>query len=205
MINVQINGRQVSMELDTGAPCGIINHNTLRKLIPNVSLQKSDRQFASYTKHRIICMGRARVCVTVGGTTRRLNLYVVKGDFDPLFGREWITHFANEINFIELFSSPANINSLTTTTPELSEEQNQRLKLLLNRYEDVFCSVAGKLTGPPASLHLKPGATPSFAKAREIPFALRDTYAEEIDSKIAAGFYERVEYSEWAPTTHVAT
>jgi len=34
-------------------------------------------------------------------------------------------------------------------------------------------------------------------------YYLRDTYAKEIDAKIASGFYERVEYSEWASTTHV--
>lgn len=45
--------------------------------------------------------------------------------------------------------------------------------------------------------------TPVFARAREIPYALRDAYAQEIDAKISSGHYERLEYSEWASTTHV--
>lgn len=53
------------------------------------------------------------------------------------------------------------------------------------------------------TLHLKPGATPVFVKAREVPLALRDAYAREIDTKISAGLYERVDYSEWASTTHI--
>jgi len=32
-----------------------------------------------------------------------------------------------------------------------------------------------------------------------------DGYAKEIESKIAAGFYKRVEFSEWASTTHAVT
>ncbi|XP_018323065.1 uncharacterized protein K02A2.6-like [Agrilus planipennis] len=52
-------------------------------------------------------------------------------------------------------------------------------------------------------MHLKTGATPVFARARDVPVALRDAYDKEIDIKIASGFYKRVDYSEWASTTHV--
>lgn len=45
--------------------------------------------------------------------------------------------------------------------------------------------------------------TPIFAKAREIPIALREKYAKAIDEKIKAGFYRRVDYSEWTSMTHV--
>lgn len=58
---------------------------------------------------------------------------------------------------------------------------------------------------PPIKLHLRQDAKPVFAKAREIPFALRDAYAAEIEKKIASGFYKRVDYSEWASTTHVVS
>ena len=44
--------------------------------------------------------------------------------------------------------------------------------------------------------HFKSGATPVFVRAREIPLALREAYAKEIDAKIASGFYEKVEHSE---------
>lgn len=87
----------------------------------------------------------------------------------------------------------------------VSQEQEKQLKQLLDRFQDVFSDVAGKLTGPPVKLHLKPGTTPVFTRAREIPYALRDAYAKEIESKITAGFYKKVEYSEWASTTHVVT
>lgn len=50
---------------------------------------------------------------------------------------------------------------------------------------------------------MKLGATPVFSKAREMPLALRDIYAKEIDSKIASGHYKKVDYLKWASTTHV--
>lgn len=99
MIKVQIDGRDVEMELDTGAPCAIISEKTLRSIKPKFSLLKSDRQFASYTRHKIICLGRLPVHAKIGNKTLRLNVYVVKGDFDALLGREWIAQFIHEIIF----------------------------------------------------------------------------------------------------------
>lgn len=103
-INAKIDGVELEMELDTGAPCGIISSNTLRKLKQNFHLQPTDRQFASYTHHRLNCIGRLPVNVTVGNLTRRLNLYVVEGDYDSLFGREWLAQFISEVKLTEMFA-----------------------------------------------------------------------------------------------------
>lgn len=34
---------------------------------------------------------------------RTLIIFFVKGQFDALFGKKWISHFVNEINFKKLF------------------------------------------------------------------------------------------------------
>lgn len=73
----------------------------------------------------------------------------------------------------------------------------------MKNFEDIFSDVPGKLIGPPAQVHLKAGVSPVFAKAHDVPLALRDRYAAEIDKKITSGFYEKVDYSEWASPTHV--
>ena len=205
LIEVQLNKRNVFMELDTGAPCSIISEKTLRNILPSIHIQKSNRQFASYTKHKIECLGRVSVNVTVKNKTKRLNLYVVKGDYDSLFGREWIGHFTREINFVKLFENGDVIKSITTSTPKLDQNQVQRLESLLSQYPDVFSDTPGKLSGQPAELHLKPGVSPVFSKPRNIPLALRDAYAKEIETKLASGLYKRVDYSEWASTTHVVS
>ncbi|XP_058840834.1 uncharacterized protein K02A2.6-like [Topomyia yanbarensis] len=201
MINVVIDGQHLQMELDTGAPCGIISEAKLRGIKPNFSLQPSDRHFSSYSGHRISCLGRVPVNVSIGSTTRKLNVYVVSGESDPLFGREWIAQFTSQININQMFAPCAHINVLTHS--ELSPNQEVQLSELLDKYEEIFSDVAGKLVGPPAKVHLKPGSSPIFAKAREVPFALRDRYATEIEKKITAGFYEKVDYSEWASPTHI--
>ncbi|KYN12691.1 Uncharacterized protein K02A2.6, partial [Trachymyrmex cornetzi] len=49
----------------------------------------------------------------------------------------------------------------------------------------------------------KPGATPVYSRAREVPLAFHDKYAEEIETKLVSGYYEKVEFSEWASSTHI--
>ncbi|XP_011858765.1 PREDICTED: uncharacterized protein K02A2.6-like [Vollenhovia emeryi] len=203
MIDVTIEGKRVQMEIDSGAPCGIINIKTLRKIRPRFVLEKTDRQYVSYTGHPIQCIGRIPVKVTVGNTTRELNLFIVKGQYDALFGREWISQFVHEINFVKLFSTTNTIHTISTIASSITQDQAARVNQLLAKYKENFSSKAGTLIGPPISLHRKPNTKPVFAKAREIPLALRDTYAKEIDEKLKSGLYKRVDYSEWASTTHV--
>ncbi|XP_055632601.1 uncharacterized protein K02A2.6-like [Toxorhynchites rutilus septentrionalis] len=185
VINVIIDGRMLEMEVDTGAPCGIISEAQLRTLKPSFTLLRTDLN------------------VSIGKTTRKLDLYVVSGDYDTLCGREWIAKFSGELDLNELFAQNDAVHSLVPTAPVLLKKQQQALSQLLATYEDVFSETPGKLIGPPASVHLKSGTVPVFAKARDVPLALRSQYAQEIDKKLAAGVYERVDYSEWASPTHI--
>lgn len=82
MLTVRIDGKDLEMELDTGAPCGIVSKEILHLIKPSCKLLKTNRRFASYTGHLINCIGRIPVEVTIGTTSRRLNLYVVDGNFD---------------------------------------------------------------------------------------------------------------------------
>ena len=155
------------------------------------------------------------VNATIGKTTKLLNIYVVDDDLDTLCGREWIQHFACDINFADLFASYDrggcsdvdihNINSIVSHVCTLTTEEKTQLQQTIQRFEEAFAESAGKLTSPPVKVHMKPNAIPSFSRAREVPLALRDAYAREIDAKNAARVFESVEFSEWASTTHVVT
>lgn len=77
-------------------------------------------------------MGRIPVNVTVEDTTRRLNLYVVEGDYDSFFGREWLVQFINEINFTEMFA-PSDLNNINVMSPDFIKEQTSRLEAFLKK------------------------------------------------------------------------
>lgn len=201
MLDVQIDGRTLQMELDTGAPCSIVSESTLKTIKPHFTLQPSDRQFSSYTGHRVSCIGRVNVNVTIGTVTRKEQLYVVSGVSDSLLGRDWISHFADQIDLNHMFSAQTSIHSIVNTA--MTPDREIRLAKLLDSFANVFSESPGMLVGPPAKVHLKENASPVFAKARDVPHALRDRYAKEIENKIRSGFYEKIEYSEWASPTHV--
>ncbi|XP_040172371.1 uncharacterized protein K02A2.6-like [Anopheles arabiensis] len=132
---------------------------------------------------------------------KMLNVKINEGKYDSLFGRDWIAQFTNEINFRELFTSTVPVNVLSSIEP--TREQAAQLSKLLEDFNNIFSDVPGMLVGPPAKVHLKPDTTPVFARARDVPLALRERYASEIDKKLASGFYEKVEVSEWASPTHI--
>ena len=45
---------------------------------------------------------------------------------------------------------------------------------------------------------MDPGATPSFCKARTVPYVMREKAEEELDRLVAEGTLEPVDYSDWA-------
>ena len=204
MLQVKLNRRNFEMELDTAAASGITGSEMLRTVLPQFESQliPSDKQFADYSHNRLHCLGRIEVEVALGQTTKNLFLYVIEGNYDSLFGRDWIQEFVHEINWSTIFK-PQAIHTISTSSSTLTPLQESNLNRLLKKYDDVFSDKAGKLIGPPVKAHFKPNSAPIFAKAREIPFALRDAYSKEIEKKIDSGLYERVDYSEWASTTHI--
>jgi len=188
ILEVQINGQNVIMELDSGAPTGIISKKTLHAIkLDSSKLQPTDRQFVSYSRHPVKCIGRLLVNVTLGHATRELYVYIVDEEYDSLFGLEWIGQFVHDINWTQIFS-PEAIHNLKTSSSRLFPEQSARLDQILAKHDSIFSKTAGKLIGPPVKMHLKPGVSPVFARARDVPHALRDKYAKEIDAKIASGF-----------------
>ena len=87
--------------------------------------------------------------------------------------------FDHEINWAEIFPVLEECHSVTASPSKLNADQENRLGQLLNRYNDVFSDKAGT----PIKMHLEPDAKPVFARAHEIPYALREAYAQAIEEK----------------------
>ncbi|XP_053699416.1 zinc finger protein 271-like [Sabethes cyaneus] len=148
-IDVEIDGRRLQMELDTGAPCGIIGANE------SAILQ------LHWTSHTVPW---SSPCASIH------RMYIAQ---------------------IKLISP-----STHSRAPNLLRIKQLTCRSFWTTSTTIFSDIPGKLEGPPAKVHLKPGTSPVFARARDVPFALRDRYAAEIDKKLASGFYEKVDYSE---------
>ena len=101
----------------------------------------------NYTHHSLNCIGRAPASIIFGSTTQILDLYVIEGNYDSLFGREWIAHFSQEFNWSKIFQ-PLLINSLSTNSKCIDAYDKESLEILLSKYNDVFSETAGNLIGP---------------------------------------------------------
>lgn len=167
MVEVFLNGKNVIMEFDSGAPCTVISKATLRSVMGNARLLKTNRRLSDYSHNRLVVLGRVVVDARVGSTTRKLNVYIIDGDYDSLFGREWIEEFVHEFDFIKMFSSSEPVRAIKMATPHISPGETQLLQQLLNSFDNIFSDSTGKLNIPPIKLHLRQDAKPVFAKARE--------------------------------------
>ena len=65
------------------------------------------------------------------------------------------------------------------------------------RYKDIFQPRLGKLANIKAKLNIK-GHHTKFAKARQVPYALRPKVEAELDALEKEGILTKVDHSEWA-------
>ena len=180
---VKLNGKELSMEVDTGASL-LISEATYQNLwepdtLPE--LQQTSVKLRTYTGEEISVLGGINVKVQTQGQEAHLPLLVVKGDGPSLLGRDWLTSL--RLNWQEIFSV----------------RTKQCLESLLKQYEGVvFKDELGTLKGVKAKLHVDPEAKPLFYKARTVPFALREKVEQELERLEKQDIITPVKFSDWA-------
>jgi len=81
---------------------------------------------------------------------------------------------------------------------KIQQVSKPRLHSLLEQYSEVFQVGLGTMKGYQAKIEVEPSAKPHYAKARSVPYALRQKVEEELDRLVAEGILEPIEYSDWA-------
>ena len=89
-IDLQIDGKDVCMELDTGAAVSIIGEKKPQEMFPNTKLRRSEMVLKTYTSDRIKVVREIDVDVLYQNQSHALVLVVVSGDGPTLFGRNWL-------------------------------------------------------------------------------------------------------------------
>ena len=86
-VSVDIEGQEVTMEVDTGAALSIISEETLQQLWPDWQLTPTQVRLQSYSGEAIQVLGSKMVQVQYKHQVARLPLLVVKGAGPSPFGR----------------------------------------------------------------------------------------------------------------------
>ena len=179
-VDVLLDSKPVSMELDTGAPVSLMSRKMLDDLFPGYTLQPCSLPMQTYLGEPITVAGQMQVEVRYGEQKETLPLVVVEGRGPSLFGRQWLTKI--RLNW-------QSINNVRS---------HPGLQDILDRHQEVFTSELGTLKGYKAQISVDPNATPRFCKARSVPYAMYGKVDEELQRLEKDGIIEAVQFADWA-------
>ena len=91
-VSLKIEGKPLTMELDTRAAVSIISEATRRAMFQDLKLRESSIVLKTYTDEPMQVTGQLNVHVQYGNQTEPLVLVVVAGDGPSLFGRNWLKY-----------------------------------------------------------------------------------------------------------------
>ena len=90
VMDLTLNGKPLTMELDTGAAVSLVSSTLFHSLLPESELTPSAVPLRTYSGERMQVVGVVEVDVTYGTLRATLPLYVVEGTGPSLFGQNWL-------------------------------------------------------------------------------------------------------------------
>ena len=118
-VELQVNKKNLLIEVDTGAFVSVISMNIYKKLFPNTSLNASTLHLKTYTGEPMPVAGEIDVEVQYGSQVCILSLTVVEGSWPSLFGRDWLRHLTLDwktIGLATLDTSRTEVEALQKST-----------------------------------------------------------------------------------------
>ena len=164
-VQVLLNGKEVLMEVDTGATISIIAEAQAKKIFPEARYRESDVVLKTYTAEELEVRGEIDVEVQYQKQKQMLTLVVVAGNGPALLGRNWLNHITLDWSRI----------AHTTVG------QCRNISALLSKYPSVFTDKLGTMTRHRAKLHVRESVRPRFCKPRPVPYALQPSVEKELD------------------------
>ena len=184
IVTLQVNGKALSMEVDTGAAVSLISEDTLKKVLPDAIPRKSNVVLRTYTEERMTVLGELLVDVQYSNQRKSLELIVIAGAGTSLLGRNWLQHL--RLDWQNIFSV------------RVEDDRTGRLQAAFKQYEEIFREELGTVRGINATLQVRPEAVQKFCKARPVPFAIKAAVDQELDRLESSGILEPVKHSKWA-------
>ncbi|XP_054285817.1 uncharacterized protein K02A2.6-like [Macrosteles quadrilineatus] len=181
LIDVDIEGKKLKMELDTGAALSSISYSDFQSLHVNKRLFKTAVEMKTYTGEIIKPLGVCFVDCKYRDFNFYGKLYVLRQEVEPIFGREWLREVKMDWADIKVVESDC----------------SEKLDKLLTEFQEIFTPGIGKITSEQGHIELKEGARPIFIKPRQVPYALKKSVEEELNRLESNGIISKVENSKW--------
>ena len=185
-VDLNVNGKCVSFQLDTGSSVSLMNHTDFVKNFGNIPLRKCDRVLGSYSGHTIRVVGELDMNVGLNGVFHNLPLVVVGGSGPPLLGRSWLSHI--QLPWKRLFESTKDDAVNQVTLPEN----------VCDEFKELFSDKLGLMKDFHAHFEVPVDTTPIFCKARPLPFAMKSKVQAELERLEKEGVIKKIVHSDWA-------
>ncbi|XP_029551127.1 uncharacterized protein K02A2.6-like [Salmo trutta] len=177
---VEVDGKQMRMEVDTGASASVISEETYKQKWGSrqvSALTPAGIRLRTYTGETIPLLGALEVNIAYNSQEARARLLVVKGNGPSLLGRDWL-------NKIQL--SWGEIKHTRVTED------------VIQKYPEIFKEELGTLQGTTVKLFVDPQAEPRFFKPRTVPYAMKKKVEDELERLQEANVITPVQFSRWA-------
>ena len=183
LLPININEKDVIMELDTGAATALMTLKDFREIFHHEpDLKKTDLTLKTYTNELILPLGKVSVIVRYKDKCLELPLQILKEGNGPILGRNWI----HELNILESFYN------IQETEPKVLASQ------IKGDFPQVFGEGIGTIKEIKGELRLKPNTVPKYMRARTVPYAIKTKVEEELDHLTKEGVLVPVKCSKWA-------
>ena len=135
-IPVEINGKIIQMELDTGAGVSIISKETFDKHFKHIQLKPCTAQLHTYTGDPIRVCGQFSPSLRYSNQCTSLPLLVVEGSGPSLFGRDLLAKV--KLEWEKIFSVGAPKFHLAQETTECLDSLIQSTQIFLDQAWEVL-------------------------------------------------------------------
>ena len=192
--NLQINGRSIRFELDTGAPTNFITR-TLWQSLGKPHLQSSDLQFDTASKHQLPILGKVELPVKAPTTCCKIWFHVTSVLGLNLIGR-------SGIRLLDLSVDEKIKKSSKNTVAKVFEhlkpdtDLQQRCRVLCSEFPDLFKPELGCLKDFELEIKVKPDYKPIFCRPRPVPFAIQEDLVDAYEAGIKHGVWKRTEFND---------
>ena len=190
IVDISVNGKIVSMEVDTGAGASVIPLQLFLELFPALKLSRSCIILTS-ASGPIQVVGETAVSVRYLGEQHILPLIICKDlPLDtPLMGRPWLDILIP--SWREFFSTSRVAHVLSEVPPSVDH--------LKEMFPKVFATNSDSpIVGFSARLVLKADAKPVKHRAYRVPFALDNVVNSLLDGWVKSDTAVHVRQAEWA-------
>lgn len=191
-ISVELNGKPVQMEVDTGASRSIIsraNFNSIWAKTNQPKLLPPTQQLRVWGGSKLSILGEisveTKLCGKVGKTStiKPATFIVVEGQGPTLFGRDNLAVF----------------DLLPWSFLEINKNETDELSSLIAcKFPNLFSNSLGCLKDQIVSIDIDPDVPPKYCKSRSVPYAMKPRLDKALDALIEEKIISPVTYSKWA-------